>query len=193
MAAPPMSMQEVAVLRMAEQIERAIDDELDRIDDMDEDDVTILRQRRVAQLKEMAKRRDGWMKKGHGSYNITTDPVEFFKWMKESERVVVHFGRNQTMRCKIVDKHFQNIAPRHFETRFVYVDAERFPNLAERFNVVMLPHIMLVEKQNTFHSIIGLDDFGGRDDFETEKMEEVLCHYGMINDRDMFDADQSEE
>eukprot|EP00388_Colpodella_angusta_P021540 GDKJ01054659.1.p1 GENE.GDKJ01054659.1~~GDKJ01054659.1.p1 ORF type:complete len:194 (+),score=35.44 GDKJ01054659.1:24-605(+) len=193
MAAPPMTMQEMAVLQMAEQIERALDDEIDRIDDLDEDDVTVLRRKRVAQLKEMAKRRDGWMAKGHGRYNIISDPQEFFQGMKDSERVVCHFGRGATMRCKIIDKHFQILAQKHYETRFQYVDVEKFPNIAQSFNVVMLPHIMLVEKQNTFHSIIGLDDFGGRDDFSTDRMEEVLCHYGMVNDRDMFEADQSEE
>lgn len=57
----------------------------------------------------------------------------------------------------------------------------------------MLPTLMLVEKQNTFHSIIGFDEFGGTDEFTTETVKMVLAYYGMINDKGMFAADQHDE
>ena len=184
--------QEAAVLQMAEAIERAIDDEMDRIDEISGDEIAAIRQRRAKQLKDMKDRRDLWMARGHGHYNIIGDAKEFFENMKNSERVICHFGRGATLRCKILDTPFRDLAQKHFETRFMYVDVEKFPALAEKFNVMMLPHVMLVEKQNTFHSIIGFDEFGGKDDFDTDHCADVLKTFGMLNDKDMFAADQTD-
>ena len=182
---------EEMVLRMAEQIEAAIDDELDRVDHMGEDEVAAIRKNRLKQLQDMQKRKDIWVRHGHGEYRIITDPKDFFTHMKQSERVICHFGRRTTDRCLVMERHLKDLAATHFETLFMYVDVEKHPHLAEKFNVMMLPHIMLVEKENTFHSIIGFDEFGGNDNFSTEHVEGVLCHFGMLNDRDMFAADQN--
>lgn len=185
------SAAEQHVVSALEQIERAIDDEMERIDNLDDDDLAKIRNKRMKQLQEMQKRKQEWITKGHGSYQEVTEAVQFFNFAKNSERVVCHFKRRATERCNVVDHHLTDIAKQHYETLFCGVDVERLPQLAERFSVMMLPTIMLVEGGNTFHSIIGFDDFGGTDDFPTSRMEQVLEHYGMINDRSMFDADQS--
>jgi hypothetical protein len=179
------------MLAVAETIEKAVDDELERIDMMDDQDMAVIRRNRLKQVLEMQKRKDTWVARGHGRYHEITEEKEFFDFVKKSERVVVHFGRSATSRCAVVDRHFSELATKHFETLFLRVDCERVPTLPQRFNVLMLPTIMLVEGGNTFHSIIGFDDFGGRDDFKTEVMEDVLHHYGMVNDRDMFANDQT--
>eukprot|EP00796_Vickermania_ingenoplastis_P002112 gene2112-1288_t len=182
---------EQVVLQIAETIERALDDELAQTDDMDDDDLRAIRKKRMEQLREVEKRKAGWIKKGHGSYTEVPDPATFFQYVQASERVVVHFMRRSTPRCEIIERHLSIIAKEHFETRFCYIDVERIPSLPERFNVMMLPTIMLVEKQNTFHSIIGFDEFGGDDDFTTETVKLVLGHYGMINPNGMYASDQT--
>ncbi|KAG5496360.1 hypothetical protein JKF63_02662 [Porcisia hertigi] len=184
---------EQALLQVAQQIERAVDDEIDRIDQMDDDEIHIIRQKRLKQLKEMQARRDEWLRKGHGQYLEVTEPKEFFDNVRKSERVVVHFMRRSTPRCEIIERHLRAIAAEHFETRFCYVDVERIPSLPSQFNVLMLPTLMLVEKGKTFDSIIGFDQFGGTDDFTTETVSQVLAHYGMINEKGMFAADQNED
>ncbi len=185
---------EQQLLAVAETIERAIDDELDRMDQMDENDLAAIRRNRIKQLKEMAKRKEIWLSKGHGIYQeITGDPKKFFEYAKGSERVVCHFGRSASERCNIIDHHMRQIAPVHFETLFCRVDVEKIPALAEQFNVFMLPNLMLIEGGNTFHSIIGFDEFGGKDDFSHDTFQKVLMHYGMINGTDMFAADQTNE
>ncbi|CAJ1034413.1 putative Phosducin/Thioredoxin [Leishmania utingensis] len=184
---------EQTLLQIAQQIERAVDDEIDRIDQMDDDDILAIRQKRLKQLKEIQARRDEWLRKGHGQYLEVTEPKEFFDNVQCSERVIVHFMRRSTPRCEIIERHLRAIACEHFETRFCYVDVERIPSLPERFNVMMLPTLMLVEKGNTFHSIIGFDEFGGTDHFTTDTVTEVLAHYGMINDKGMFAADQNDD
>ena len=184
---------EAQLLQIAEAMERAVDDELERVDNLDDDDLQHIRTKRVQQMKEMAKRRELWTQKGHGVYHPITDPQHFYECVKSSERVIVHFKRSATHRCAIVDGHLAKIAREHFETRLCSVDVEKLPSLATQFNVLMLPTLMLVEGGNTFHSIIGFDDFGNHDDFSTDDMCKVLCHFGMVNDRDMFANDQTRD
>lgn len=189
----PTSASEHALLHVAEQIEKALDDEMSRLENLDDDDIHALRKKRMAQMKEMQKRRDGWIAKGHGQYREIQSAEDFFERMKHSERIICAFTRRSTTRCQILDKHLSSLASKHFETSFCYVDVERLPGLAERFNVLMLPTVMLVENKKTFHSIIGFDEFGGCDEFRTSVVENVLCRYGMLNDRDMFSADQTRD
>jgi hypothetical protein len=182
---------EQQLLAVAETIERALDDELDRMDNMDENDLAAIRRKRIDQLKVMQKRKEGWLAKGHGIYQEINDPTQFFEWAKRSERVVVHFGRSGSERCNILDHHFKKLAPAHFETLFCRVDCEKLQSLPAHFHVMMLPTIMLIEGGNTFHSIIGFDEMGGKDDFTTETFVKLLMHYGMLNENGMFAADQS--
>eukprot|EP00672_Neobodo_designis_P020001 CAMPEP_0174828546 /NCGR_PEP_ID=MMETSP1114-20130205/1397_1 /TAXON_ID=312471 /ORGANISM="Neobodo designis, Strain CCAP 1951/1" /LENGTH=195 /DNA_ID=CAMNT_0016062267 /DNA_START=49 /DNA_END=636 /DNA_ORIENTATION=+ len=188
----PTNAVEAQLLAVAEQMERAVDDELARIDNMEDEDLEAVRAKRRKQVADMAKRRDQWLQRGHGSYHEVTDAKHFFQCVKQSERVVVHFKRSATERCAIVDGHLQKIAREHFETRFCSVDVEKIPALPQEFNVMMLPTLMLVEGGNTFHSIIGFDEFGNHDDFSTDDMVKVLSHHGMVNERGMFAADQYE-
>lgn len=184
---------EDVLLQMAQTIERAVDDELDRIDHLEDDELMMIRKKRVEQLRDVARRREEWVKKGHGSYYEIPSVEDFFTAVKTSERMVCHFMRRSTPRCEVIERHLRAIAQEHFETRFCYVDVERLPSLPERYNVMMLPTLMLVEQQNTFHSIIGFDEFGGNDEFTTDTVKTVLTYYGMINDKGMFAADQKDD
>jgi hypothetical protein len=109
-----------------------------------------------------------------------TSEKEFFAECKKSERVVVHFYRASTWRCEIADRHLGALARKHIETRFIRLDVERVPFLVERLNIFMLPTIMLVKGGKTEHSIIGFDEFGGSDDFDTEVAEAKLIEHGVL-------------
>ena len=61
--------------------------------------------------------REEWGSKGHGVYSEIAEEKEFFEVCKKSDKVVCHFYRESTWRCKIVDKHLALLAPRHLETR----------------------------------------------------------------------------
>lgn len=61
--------------------------------------------------------REEWRSKDHGLYSEIAEEKEFFDVCKKSDKVVCHFYRASTWRCKIVDKHLNLLAPRHLETR----------------------------------------------------------------------------
>ncbi len=94
-----------------------------------------------------------------------------------------------TPRCQIVDAHFQKLAARHVETRFLKIDAEKNPYLVEKLGIILMPTMVLIKDGKTEHAIHGFDEFGGTDDFSTEDCAYVLATHGVLN----YENDRSEE
>eukprot|EP00611_Tribonema_gayanum_P005582 TRINITY_DN147_c0_g1_i1.p4 TRINITY_DN147_c0_g1~~TRINITY_DN147_c0_g1_i1.p4 ORF type:complete len:138 (-),score=36.80 TRINITY_DN147_c0_g1_i1:166-579(-) len=92
--------------------------------------------------------------------------------------MAVHFYRPTTARCAIVDARMERLAPRHVETRFCRIDAEKSPYLVEKLNIVVMPTILLVKDGKTVHQIRGFDELGGTDDFHEDMLAWVISQYG---------------
>ena len=107
-------------------MEQQVDAELHRLDNMDEDDFEQLRRKRMEAMKKAQKQKQDWMTQGHGKYTEIVDEKEFFEICKKSKRVVCHFYRDSTFRCKIVDKHLEILAPKHMETKFIRSEERRY-------------------------------------------------------------------
>ena len=122
-------------------------------------------------MKKNNAQKQEWINNGHGKYEELPGEKEFFDTCKKSNKVVCHFYRDSTMRCKIVDKHLGLLAPKHIETRFVKLDVERAPFLCDRLKIRMLPTIAVVIGSISKDYIKGFDDLGGTDDFSTDMME----------------------
>lgn len=168
------------LLGALEAAEDQLDNDLHQLEKMEEDDMERIRRDRLAQLKSMAKMKSEWIAKGHGSYREVDDQKRFFEELKGEKRAVVHFFRPSTRRCEILDKHLGLLAQKHVETKFVRVDAERSPFLAERLKIWMLPTVVLIKDGRTDHSIIGFDEMGGQDNFATEVLEAILLKHAVI-------------
>lgn len=162
-------------------MEDQVDSELEKLDRMTTDEMEDLRERRLDQLKKYEQQKREWLQKGHGQYNEVPGDKEFFAETRDSPRLVCHFYRDSTFRCKIVDKHLAILAPKHVETKFLKVNAERCHFLIEKLNVRVLPTILLVKDGKFVDRIIGFDDLGGHDEFSTEMMEWRIARSGVIN------------
>jgi len=159
------------LLQVTKVIESQVDAEIERMDKMDESGFEQLRQNRMEQLKAAQKQKQVWLSLGHGQYEEIADEKEFFEVTKNSANVVCHFYRESTFRCKIVDKHLALLAPKHIETHFVKINAEKCPFLVERLRIVVLPTICIAKNGKTVDYIVGFDDMGGADDFPNEVLE----------------------
>ncbi|KAA0157321.1 hypothetical protein FNF27_06146 [Cafeteria roenbergensis] len=168
------------LLTTLEAAEDRVDEEIHHLESMEEDELEKLRRERMEQMRRIAKQKAEWHAAGHGEYAELTDEKDFFKLMKKSKRAVIHFYRPSTWRCDVVDKHLGKLAPKHMETRFLKVNAEKSPFLVERLRVMMLPTMVLIKDGRTDHAIIGFDEMGGTDDFPTEALEAVLLRHGMV-------------
>ncbi|XP_071504934.1 thioredoxin domain-containing protein 9-like [Diadema antillarum] len=169
------------IIKATEIIESQVDAEIHRLDNIDSDELEILRRSRLANLKKQREQEDEWRRIGHGEYTEIPAEKDFFGECKKSTNVVCHFYRDSTERCKIVDKHLALLAPKHVETRFLKINAEKCPFLAERLRIVVIPTIALIKEGKTKDYIVGFDDLGGRDDFPTEMMEWRLGVAEVIN------------
>lgn len=167
-------------LNVAQHIERQLDNELKLMSNLNDDDFVELRRQRAKALQERSNNMQRWRSQGHGEYTEIGDEKQFFDICKTSERVVCHFYRNTTHRCQIVDKHMIALAKKHIETKFIKLEAEKCPFLAQRLNIVVLPAIVLTVNNQTAGLIEGFDELGGRDDFTTNTLEQYLAKKGVI-------------
>lgn len=169
------------LLQTANAMEQQLDNEIERLDKMEEDDFEKLKVKRMEALKKAQSQKQEWLSNGHGKYTEVADEKEFFDACKRSKHVICHFYRDSAFRCKIVDKHFEQLAHQHVETKFIKINAERVKFLVEKLRIVVIPTICLAKEGKTTDYIVGFDDLGGVDDFPTEMMEWRLGRAGVIN------------
>ncbi|XP_002960591.2 thioredoxin domain-containing protein 9 homolog [Selaginella moellendorffii] len=194
MADPSVIQQAVEqqVLTVAKVIEEQLDDEISKLDRLDDDDLERLREQRLAQMKQMAAKRQQWLALGHGDYQEIHSEKDFFAVAKASERVVCHFYR-ENWPCKVVDKHLDILAKQHLETRFVKIHAEKSPFLTERLKIVMLPTLALIKKGKVDDYVVGFDELGATDEFSTEELEERLARSSIVMADGQSSLDRSRE
>ncbi|KAG5254123.1 thioredoxin domain-containing protein [Salix suchowensis] len=170
---------EKQVLTVAKAVEDKIDEEISALDRLDLDDIEALRERRLQQMKRMAEKRSRWISLGHGEYTEIPSEKDFFSAVKASDRVVCHFYRDNWP-CKVMDKHMSILAKQHIETRFVKIHAEKSPFLADKLKIAVLPTLALIKNAKVDDYVVGFDELGGTDEFNTEDMEERLAKAQVI-------------
>ncbi|KAM3723368.1 Thioredoxin domain-containing protein [Dirofilaria immitis] len=151
--------------------EKEVDRQIEKYDNLDENDLEAIRQKRLEELKKKQLQRQRWLQNGHGIYEEISDERNFFDATKKSAKVVCHFYLPTTERCKIVDKHLEKIARKYLEIRFIYANAEKFPFLTTRLKIRVIPTIVIIIDAKTVDYIRGFDDLGGIDEFRTETLE----------------------
>ncbi|EFA07835.1 thioredoxin domain-containing protein 9 [Tribolium castaneum] len=176
-----MNQLEDKILHVTKAIERQVDSAIEQIENLDVNDLESLRKQRLNELKKKEAQRNEWLSLGHGKYEELAEEKEFFDVTKRSKNCVVHFYTNTTPRCAIVDKHLKILAPKHLETRFVKLNAEKCPFLAQNLKIKTIPSIVLVKDSFMVDKIVGFTQLGNRDDFTTEMMEWRIAQNGVID------------
>lgn len=167
------------VLNVVQKMEDRVDDQIHAMDKLQEDDFDSLRQKRLKDMKRQQAKRQIWLSRGHGEYREIDTETAFFEDMKGEERMVCHFFRDNWP-CKVMDKHLAILAKSHLETKFVKINAEKSPFLTDRLKIWMLPTLALIRKEKTEDYIVGFNEFGGKDDFETSALEVRLQAAGLL-------------
>lgn len=164
----------------AELVERQLDQEIEKLDNIDINDLDKLREKRLQELKKQHEQKQTWLSLGHGEYSELTTEKEFFDIGKKSENIVCLFYKNDVPRCKILDHHLRLLVKKHLEAKFCKINAEKCPFLIERLRIKHIPTIALVVKNKTKDYIVGFNDLGNRDDFPTEALEYRISLSGAI-------------
>jgi hypothetical protein len=144
-------------------------------DDNDNEDAEFrrLREQRLQALKNKQRELQENLLKGHGKYEEVVEE-DFLKAVTGSKYCVCSFYHRDFERCKIVDKHLSILTQKHMETRFIKIDTEKSRFFVAKLAIRMLPTIVCFVDGIAVDRIVGFDELGGQDDFQTSVLEKRL-------------------
>eukprot|EP01084_Bolivina_argentea_P175604 304068_1 len=166
-----------AILDHAKETENKLDETIQALDEMGEDDFECLRERRRVELEKHMRQVQEWKHNGHGRFMELGDQSEFFDAVKHSKMMAIHFYRPTTKHCAVLDSRMAKLAPKHLETRYCKINAEKSPYLCEKLDIEVMPTLLLVKDSKTVHQIRGFDEMGGTDDFHEDVLAWVISVY----------------
>lgn len=192
MAAAARDYQKEMLTQQKSQASSSAHEEVDLDELMDDPELEKLHADRIAALKKEAEKREAMKKQGHGEYREITEG-DFLGEVTGSEKVICHFYHHGFYRCKIVDKHLKSLAPRHLDTKFIKLDAENAPFFVTKLGIKTLPCVILFRKGIAADRLIGFQDLGGKDDFTTKALENLLIKKGIISEKKQDVDDEDDE
>lgn len=160
------------------------DDEFDHLLDEDNDELTAIRQARIAQLKQQQSQHATNMSLGHGSLRTIKESEFLSECTGSSKYVIVHYYNDEFERCKIMDFHLKVIAEAHFEAKFLRMDAAKAPFFVAKFRVRTLPSLFVYEDGKEIGRLTGFDGLALNpkkpDEWHTGRLQEWLSETGAI-------------
>uniref|UniRef100_A0A7S4PLQ9 Thioredoxin domain-containing protein n=1 Tax=Paramoeba aestuarina TaxID=180227 RepID=A0A7S4PLQ9_9EUKA len=176
---------------VAGEMEKALDAEIERLDNLNEDDYEQMRKKRIEEMRKDAQNKQKWKREGHGKLMELSDEKEFFDLVKRSPRVIALFARAGNKFADDLKEHLAVIAEHHFETRIVVLDAEKSPFLVQRLKIWMIPSMVLIIDQKTNHTISGLDEISGDGKYPTWHLERLLNTHNVLTSHVLEDRHSS--
>lgn len=178
---------EAALVGAAANIEKELDTEIERLNHLQDDDLEVIRRRRMAQMKKEAEDRVMWKRNGHGALQHIVEK-DFFARAKGTERMVVIFYRPGTSRYAAdLNDHMAKIAENHLETLFATIDAGKAPFLCEKLKIRIIPTLVFLKDSEIDKVLAGLDQLNHTGKFTTEGIEKRLFDFEMLTDTNIGD------
>lgn len=146
-----------------------------------EDDLDVIRARRLGELRRMTELEGRFKGLGHGVYT-EIEEGEFLDAVIKSPRAVVHFYHKDFERCKAVDKNLRIVTPSLIGIRFLHINAEKCPFFVEKLKIRVLPSLLYFVDGKTVHTVTGFGEFGGTDDFAVSEFVNSLKTHKMLTD-----------
>ncbi|KAF6142405.1 hypothetical protein GIB67_033832 [Kingdonia uniflora] len=107
--------------------------------------------------------------------NFSSDQLAYRGTNLQEGVIEFNVRRPQFLKIEVVDKHLVLLAKQHIETRFIKINAEKSPFLAEKLKIVVLPTLALIKNAKVDDYVVGFNELGGTDGFTTEELEERLA------------------
>ncbi|KAJ3123698.1 hypothetical protein HK100_011521 [Physocladia obscura] len=152
-------------------------------EELEKDDDHLLanmRERRMQELRAEMMKQQEMASNQHGTYENILSEKEVLKITTTTDKVVVHFYHKEFRRCQIMDKHLGTLARKHFKTRFIKIDVEVCPFLVEKLKVQVLPCVIPFIKGISLERLIGFEELGESDSFQTAILERRLIELKVL-------------
>ncbi|KAI8384053.1 thioredoxin-like protein [Blakeslea trispora] len=154
------------------------------LENEEDTEVSAIRERRIKEIQHEINRRHAHAENQHGLYTDITKEKEFMNITTSDKYVVGHFYHRDFRRCKIMDSHLETLAKKYYDTRFIKIDVQNAPFLVEKLQVRVLPCVMAWINGYAQTKIVGFDDLGNTDSFQTAALELKLLHAGVIRKKE---------
>ncbi|KAL4076091.1 thioredoxin-like protein [Scleroderma citrinum] len=148
--------------------------------EIENDDNASLRERGLGHLRRQASELKHMQENAYGTYSEITDEKEAIRSSARERHCVIHFYHNNFKRCEIMDKHLSKLAPKYFATRFLRVFVENVPWLVQRLAIKVLPCVICFIDGVMKDRLIGFEELGNSDAFETAALELRLSQSGVL-------------
>lgn len=155
-----------------DELEREIDDDFD---------LGALREQRIEEIRQEMNKMLEMRDKEHGQLTEFTDEKEVIRMSANEKRCVIHFYHRDFKRCDIMNKHLEALALKYPSTRFLKVFVEDVPWLVEKLQIKVLPCVICFIDGVTKDRLIGFEELGNSDGFETAALELRLQMSGVID------------
>lgn len=150
----------------AEKMERRMAN-ADHVENDDEDDeLVMLRERRMQMLKKTQEDHLVYRSKQHGEYREIGQENFFDIVVREkggSDRCCIHFYHKDFESCKQLDHHLSALAKEIIPVKFCKIEAEKAPFLVERLHISTLPCCLLFKNDVAVDRIVGFEGCMGED------------------------------
>ncbi|KAF7776019.1 hypothetical protein Agabi119p4_4412 [Agaricus bisporus var. burnettii] len=148
--------------------------------EIENDDNPAVREQGIGVIKRELERMKELRENHHGTYSEISDEKEVIRISSREKRCIIHFYHSNFKRCEIMDRHLARLAPKYFHTRFIRVFVENIPWLVERLSIKVLPCVICFVDGVSADRLIGFEELGNKDGFETAALELRLLNAGVI-------------
>ncbi|KAK3103390.1 hypothetical protein FSP39_018894 [Pinctada imbricata] len=119
--------------------------------------------------------------KQHGLYTEIEIEKGFLDLTTQEERCIIHFYHPDFRRCAIMDTHLQKLTKKYFETKFAKISVEKAKYFVEKLKIRILPAVICFKNGIVVDRIVGFEELGNTDSFQTEILERRLGKSGVID------------
>ncbi|KAI6130417.1 thioredoxin-like protein [Pisolithus croceorrhizus] len=148
--------------------------------EIENDENAAFRERGLEQLRLQADKLKRMQANAYGTYSEIVDEKEVVRISAHEPRCVIHFYHSNFKRCEIMDRHLAKLAPKYSATRFLRVFVENVPWLVQRLGIKVLPCVISFVDGVTKDRLIGFEEIGNSDVFETAMLELKLSQSGVL-------------
>jgi thioredoxin-like negative regulator of GroEL len=160
--------------------DNAMDSEEELFLELEKEDDSMMasiRETRIAQLKHQFANRKPVR---HGTYETFKNEKDLMLMTTKTKKVVIHFGKPDFKRCRIMDEHLERLARKHTDTKFVRVDVENVPFLVTKMEIQVLPCIVSFIDGVGTDRLLGFEGVAEMDRFPTLALEKRLALTSII-------------
>lgn len=156
---------------------------------LDEEIPAHIREARLNELKMKAREQQYMQKNNHSIYHDLTEE-EFLKTTTQTKKCIVHFYHPDFKRCEVMHAHLLKLAHNYMDVKFAKINAEKAKFFVKKLNIQVLPAVLCFVDGILKNRIIGFEQFGNGDNFETRSLEKYLWKLKFLKKPDHeYDSD----